>query len=591
MKFTLAPVVLAALATSVSAQTTIESVNSAGVQGNFGSAFPAISADGRYVAFESNASNLDPADSSTTKDVFVRDRAAGTTAIASLDPTGHAGNQDSINAALSADGHAVAFASLATNLVPGDTNFEYDIFVRDLAARTLERVSVSSSGAQSDFDSFRPSLSGDGRFVAFDSRASTLVAGDTNGRVDVFVRDRLLGTTERVSISSSGVEGNDDSVSGRLSADGRYVAFLSRASNLVAGDTNGKQDVFVHDRVTGTTQRLALAGHAAELDSDVSDFAVTPDFRWVAFSTDATNVIAFDTNGSIDVFVHDVMLGATERASVGPHDAQANSGSFFAAISADGRRVAFLSGATNLVPGDSNGVPDVFVRDRVDGTTTRASLSSNGAQGNGQSQSCAISADGRWVAFDSLASNLVAGDVNAARDVFLRDLRRYPEATDLCQAGIGGVGSCPCGNPPASAPRGCDNSSGTGGARLVASGSASLSNDTLAFSTDGEIATALTVVIQGDTVVGSGVVFGQGVLCAGGQLRRLYVATASGGSIVAPGPSDLSVSVRSTAVGDVLSPTSVRWYAVYYRDTVVLGGCPAASTFNVTQTQRIAWSP
>jgi hypothetical protein len=162
---------------------------------------------------------------------------------------------------------------------------------------------------------------------------------------------------------------------------------------------------------------------------------------------------------------------------------------------------------------------------------------------------------------------------------------------DLCQPGVGGVHACPCQNPPASAPAGCDNSSATGGARLASAGVASLSADTVVFTTTGEKPTATSIVAQGTAVAANGLVFGQGVRCFAGSLKRLYVKTASGGSITAPQGGDLSVSARSAALGDTIAAGTDRWYGVYYRDPNVLGGCPSTSTFNATQTQRISWGP
>jgi hypothetical protein len=162
---------------------------------------------------------------------------------------------------------------------------------------------------------------------------------------------------------------------------------------------------------------------------------------------------------------------------------------------------------------------------------------------------------------------------------------------DLCEPGVNGVHACPCANPPSSSPRGCDNSSATGGALLESAGVASIAADTLHFGTSGEKPTSLSVVLQGDAEISHGVVYGQGVRCVGGLLKRLYVKSASGGAITAPGPGDPSVSARSAALGDPIAPGDDRWYLVYYRDPAVLGGCPPSSTFNTTQTQRVPWNP
>jgi hypothetical protein len=233
----------------------------------------------------------------------------------------------------------------------------------------------------------------------------------------------------------------------------------------------------------------------------------------------------------------------------------------------------------------------VFVRDRLLGTTERVSVDSSGAQGNGESYSPSISADGRFVSFQSGVTTFVPGDTNGRSDVFIRD-RHASGFQSLCDPGSSGVIACPCSNPPAGPGRGCDNSSATGGASLTASGSAYLSTDSLVLTTSGEKPTATSIVLQGTSFVSTGLVFGQGVRCAGGALKRLYAKAASGGSITAPdfGAGDPSVSARSAALGDLIQPGQSRWYLVYYRDPLVLGGCPAASTFNTTQGGGVAWS-
>src|SRR6185369_4942094 len=242
--------------------------------------------------------------------------------------------------------------------------------------------------------------------------------------------------------------------------------------------------------------------------------------------------------------------------------------------------------------GDSNGRSDVFLRDRGLGTTEIVSVSSSGAQGNFDSAGAALSNDGRYVAIWSFASTLVAGDTNGNPDTFVRD--RAPAGFVLhCEPGTGGVISCPCSNPPSGPGRGCNNSSATGGASLSAAGAAYLSTDSLVFTTSGEKPTATSILLQGTSFAASGVVYGQGVRCAGGTLKRLFTKTASGGSITAPnfGAGDPTVSARSSSKGDPIPPGGTRYYFVTYRDPVVLGGCPAASTFNATQAGQVVWSP
>src|SRR5947209_1614213 len=265
---------------------------------------------------------------------------------------------------------------------------------RSAGAQTTVRVSVASDGTEGNDVSLGSALSADGRFVAFDSAATDLVAGDTNGVSDVFVHDRQTGTTERVSVASDGAQGNGSSglvtfaFPPALSADGRFVAFVSFATNLVASDTNGATDVFVHDRQTGTTERVSVASDGTEGNAASAGATLSADGRFVAFHSAATNLVAGDTNGTNDVFVHDRQTGTTERVSV-------NGFSAGPALSADGRFVAFHSTATNLVAGDTNGATDVFVHDRQTGTTERVSVASDGTQGNDASSYPALSADGR----------------------------------------------------------------------------------------------------------------------------------------------------------------------------------------------------
>jgi len=595
----IASVVAAAIATLAGgagwAQVTQRvSVDSFGAQGNDQSgltARPSLSADGRYVAFQSAASNLVLGDTNGALDVFVRDMQTATTECVSVNPAGVPANGTSTAPSISADGRYVAFQSSASDLVPGDTNNVGDIFVRDRVAGTTERVSIASNGAQGNHGSAAPAISADGRFVAFQSDASNLIAADTNGRTDVFVHDRVAGMTELVSQSTSGAQGNSGSDEPSISADGRFVSFDSAATNLVSGSLNIPEDVFVRDRLVGATQQVSVATGGAHGNDVSGQSSISADGRYVAFYSIATNLVAGDQNGTGDVFVRDLVAGTTECASVDSMGTQANLGSILAALSGDGRYVAFMSFATNLISNDTNGVGDIFVHDRLSGSTERVSISTAGAQGDQSSTNDAISADGRFVAMSSNATNLVRGDTNAVADVFVHD-RSASGFTSVCDAGIAGVIACPCSNPPVGLGRGCDNSAATGGAILSASGAAYLSMDSLVFTTSAEKPTATSIVMQGDALAANGLVFGQGIRCAAGALKRLYTKTAVGGSITAPNFSagDPTVSARSITLGDAIQAGQSRWYLVYYRDPIVLGGCPASSTFNATQTGQVMWS-
>ncbi|MEG4528985.1 calcium-binding protein [Microcoleus sp. D2_18a_D3] len=424
------------------------SVDSAGNQANQGpSVFsnPSISSDGRFVAFGSPASNLVPGDTNASSDVFVHDTLANTTTSVSVDSAGNQANNYSFSPSVSADGRFVAFESGATNLVPGDTNNTNDIFVRDLLTNTTTHVSVDSAGNQGNSRSGYASISGDGRFVAFESGATNLVPGDTNNSGHIFVRDLLMNTTTHVSVDSAGNQGNKYSGNPSISPNGRFVAFGSDATNLVPGDTNNSSDIFVRDLLTNTTTRISVDSAGNQANREFYDPSISPsgsyepsisaDGRFVAFWSFATNLVPGDTNNNADIFVRDTLANTTTRVSVDSAGNQANNYSFDISISADGRFVAFGSSASNLVPGDTNNNADIFVRDLLTNTTTRVSVDSAGNQGNNGSFESSISADGQRVAFSSEASNLVPGDTNftfnSRLDVFVSD-----------------TGSTPGNNPP-----------------------------------------------------------------------------------------------------------------------------------------------
>lgn len=357
--------------------------------------------------------------------------AVGETTRVSVGSDGTQGNGLSYNPAFSADGRFVAFWSYADNLVAGDTNGERDIFVHDRESGEATLVSVASDGTQtSPQGSESPAISADGRFVGFDSFADDLVSGDTNEDYDIFVYDRLTGETTRVSVASDGTEGNDDTFGPpAISDDSRFVVFRSNASNLVAGDTNGTGDAFVRDRLTGETTRVSIASDGTQSNGQSGDGDISADGRFVAFPSDATNLVAGDTNEFADIFLHDRLTRKTTLVSVTSAGTQAGINSYGASISADGRFVGFTSYASDLVEGDTNDAGDGFLRDRLTGKTTRVSIASDGTEGNGPSTAFALSADGRYVAYGSDASNLITRDTNRAADVFIRDRLLQPAAS------------------------------------------------------------------------------------------------------------------------------------------------------------------
>lgn len=394
--------------------------------------WPVLSEDGRYIAFYSSASNLVSGDTNGVSDVFVRDIQAGTTRRVSVSSGGTQSNAPSYDAAISANGRYVTFISLATNLTAlSDTPNTYDVFLHDLQTGVTSGVSVSMNNTLGVRHSYHQTISADGRYIAFNSDVNNLVPNDLNARGDIFVRDMQTGQTSRISVGAGGVEANGPSFYTGISDDGRYVTFHSSASNLVTGDTNGWSDVFVHDRQTSTTTRVSVTSSGAQaINGDSFYPGISATGRYVVFQSIATNLVGGDSNTQFDIFMHDRQTGQTSLVSVPSGGGFPNGASVKAVVSADGRFITYDSRATNLVSGDTNSVSDVFLRDTQLGTTTRISVDSNGAQGvGGEAVYPSITADGRYVTFASAASNLVVGDTNSALDIFLYENEFLAPAT------------------------------------------------------------------------------------------------------------------------------------------------------------------
>lgn len=358
-------------------------------------------------------------------------RAAATatgTVLVSVTPAGPAGVDASNYPSISADGRMVVFLSWASDLVDDDTNGVSDIFVRDLALGTTVRVSVASDGSESNGGVGPPAISADGRYVAFPSEASNLVPGDANvcpffpmpGTCpDVFVHDLATGETVLASVGPAGEQANGESLYVSLSGDGRSVAFASLASSLTPRDRNGEMDVFVKDLDTGRTRRVSDAPGAGGADSFSFAPSISADGRWVAFTSGASNLVPGDRNRADDVFVRDLASWELVRVSVRPDGSEVVGSSFGPSISADGRFVAF--GAEGpLKRADRNGLPDGYRYDVLTGRVrwfTAASMSTE----PGLDSPPRISADGGRVVFSSPAAGLVPGDGNGLADVFVWD--------------------------------------------------------------------------------------------------------------------------------------------------------------------------
>jgi len=400
------------------------SVTSAGgeAHGNSGD-LPTISADGRFIVFTSNAPDLVAADTNGTTDVFLHDRTTHETTRLNVGPTAGA-NGSSGTGGISRSGRYVCFSSGANNLIASDTNNAEDAFLLDRTTGVIERVSVSSSEVAGTSSSTCSGVSDDGRFVNFYSYANNLAPGDSGNSLDAFVRDRQAGTTVLASATPTGTPGNGTTIGSMLAGDGTFVVFASSGSDLVTGDTNGAYDVF--ERASDGESPAVLISRTpggAPGDGPSNVAFVSADGSTIAYLSGASNLVTGDTNGFQDIFVFDRASGVTERVSVGMGGAEANGHSENPKLSHDGRLVLFISHATNLVPGDTNAKRDAFLYDRMTGTTVRVSAGAADEQPTDTTYYASLSDDGSFAVFTTPSANLVPGDTNADNDVFLRDLR------------------------------------------------------------------------------------------------------------------------------------------------------------------------
>jgi Tol biopolymer transport system component len=402
----------------------LASTSDDGVKGNGNSELPVLTPGATVVAFFSYATNLDPDDTDTLADVYVKDLLTGDLTLVSTSDEGVKGNGDSMSrGAVSDDGTKVAFFSQATNLDPADTDALADVYVKDLVTGDLTLVSSSDDGIKGNKRSFGPILSADGTKAGFYSWATNLDPTDPDQLSDIYVKDITTGDLTLASTSDQGIKGNDDSYSrGAMSADGSILAFWSRATNLDPADPDGIADIFVKNLITGdialaSTSSDGVKGNAASYGQRLS-----ADGDTLAFHSDATNLHPADTDELDDVFVKDLLTGELTLASTSDEGVKGDGESEEPSLSADGSIVAFYSEAGNLDPADGDELDDVFVKDLLTGELTLASTSDEGVKGDGGSSYPRLSADGTVVAFHSEATNLDPSDMDAVEDVYVKVL-------------------------------------------------------------------------------------------------------------------------------------------------------------------------
>lgn len=441
----------AALASAAVAQapfTELVSADTLGQVANGDSWRPDGSLDLRFVVWGSKASNLVANDTNGVVDVFLRDRVSGATTRVSEGSGGTQSNGASQLPKVSGAGRYVSFMSLASNLGASDVNGTWDVYLVDRANATIVRASVALGGGETDGTSFANGFSGDERWMAISSLATNLVANDTNAVRDLFVRDLVAGGPWiRVSTDALGNEGDGPTIRSTFSHDGRFIAFESRAANLVLGDTNGEMDVFVRDLITGVVTRESVGSGGVESDGLSDGPWISGDGRWVGFASYATNFVAGDSNNASEVFVRDRELGVTSLISAPLSGAVPDLDSHLPGLSFDGRFVSFNSMASDLVAGDTNGVGDVFLADRATGVITRVSLvppALGGGEGDGLSIFPVLSRTGDTVVYESSSTTFAPSDANGVRDVFVSSAAAPCEpVTRYCTAKTNSLGCTP----------------------------------------------------------------------------------------------------------------------------------------------------
>lgn len=372
---------------------------------------------------------------------------AGMTVRISINANGEQADQRSTYSSVSRNGQIVVFDSYASNLIPSDVGnnigLNWHVYAKQRLDGSIHQLSVAIEGGSANGKSTEPRISADGHFVVFTSAASNLVAGDTNLQDDVFVRDLLRSVTSRVSVGSAGQQADGTSEKPDISADGRYIVFQSSATNLSTLDDNSEWDVYVYDRETSQTRLLSINPSQTVGNGASTEAKITPDGSHVVFSSLADNLVAADTNTVKDVFVVNTLTGHIQRVSRNTQGEQANKASDSGSVNAEGTLIAFRSEATNLSTIPTGNQPQVYLRDRVQNTTELVSISNAGVAANKSIFSGTVmSADGRFVGFYTSADNLHIEDNNNAWDVYLRDrLDANTRLVSVNSAGRPGDGS------------------------------------------------------------------------------------------------------------------------------------------------------
>lgn len=407
------------------------SVASDGTQANGSSEKASLNHDGRYLVFQSSGSNFIAGDNATTSDIFRKDVATGALVAASLNADGVRGDYYSFDPHISSDGQFVSFHSPASNFASPDIYGVHDAYRKNVATGEIIRVSQSADGVEANDYSAFATMSADGRFVAFMTYSTNISPGDTSSTSDIYLKDCTTGSLIRVSVTAAGIPGNGAHANPVISADGRYVVFESLSTNFVAGDTNAKRDLFRKDLVTGALVRVSTKADGQEANGDCYDASLSADGRYLLFTSKADNLVPNDLNGSEDIFRKDLETGEIMRVSTSASGFQGNNNSTEASISADGRYALFNSLASNLVPNDTNGSSDVFRKDLMTGEILRVSLNQIGTEIAGASTQGVLSADGLRAAFTTTASTVVTGDTNGVADIFWVDIARLPDLPAL----------------------------------------------------------------------------------------------------------------------------------------------------------------